>query len=148
MLPLFKKAPVFQPVNYIVIHLTAQESKALERFLGSLLVTFVFLLVNFSQKQFANHRAREARDTIEYLVFTWLNDFNNKLKFAVQYSNESGAFDRVITLRMLDKFIAKSMRDDVVKVFDAWLAEQNCGTLRREASKPNQVKERDIPNTV
>ena len=49
---------------------------------------------------------------------------NKRFKFAVYCSDVSGAFDRVSTRRMLDKVRAKGMRNDMVKVFEAWLAER------------------------
>ena len=106
------------------VHLTAQVSKAMERFLGSLVVTFVSLPVNAGPNQFAYQRARGARDALAYMVLTWLDGFNKIFKFAMYCLDVSGAFDRVNTQRMLDKLRAKGMRDDMVKVFEAWLAER------------------------
>ena len=103
IVPLFKKGTVFQPGGYIRMHFTAQVSTAMERFLGSLVVTFVSLPVNVDPNQFAYQRARGARDALAYMVLTWLDGFNKKSKFAVYCSDVSGAFDRVSTRRMLYK---------------------------------------------
>ena len=76
IVPLFKKGAVYQPGNYRGIHITAQVSKAMERFLGSLVVTFMSLPANAGPNQFAYQRARGARDALAYMVLTWLDGFN------------------------------------------------------------------------
>ena len=149
IVPLFKKGAVYQPGNYRGIHLTAQVSKAMERFLGSLVVTFMSLPANAGPNQFAYQRARGARDALAYMVLTWLDGFNKRFKFAVYCSDVSGAFDRVSTRRMLDKLRAKGMRDDMVKVFEAWLAERKalvvCGGKQ---GNPIQLKNMIYQGTV
>ena len=104
--------------------MTPQLSKVMERFLGSMVVTFMSLPVNVGPNQFAYQKARGARDALAQMVLTWLQGFNRRLKFAVYCSDVSGAFDRVSTQRMLDKLRAKGMREDMVQVFAAWLAER------------------------
>ena len=83
------------------------------------------------------------------MVLTWLDGFNKRFKFAVYCSDVSGAFDRVSTRRMLDKLRAKGMRDDMVKVFEAWLAERKalvvCGGKQ---GNPIQLKNMIYQGTV
>ena len=129
IVPLFKKGSVFLPGKYRGIHLTSQLSKVMERFLGSMVLTFMSLPVNVGPNQFAYQKQRGARDALAYMVLTWLQGFNRRLKFAVYCSDVSGAFDRVSTQRMLDKLRAKGMREDMVQVFAAWLAERNAVVL-------------------
>ena len=94
----------------------------MERFLGTMVVTFVSLPANVGPNQFAYQRAKGARDALAYMVLTWLGGFQRGLKFALYCSDVSGAFDRVNARRMIDKLRAKGVRDDMIKVFEAWLA--------------------------
>ena len=96
----------------------------MKRLLGSLVVTFVFLQMNVSPNQVAYQRALGARDALGYMVLTCMDGFNKKLKYAVYCPDVFGDFDRVSTRRMPDKLRAKSMRDDMMTVFEAWLAER------------------------
>ena len=58
------------------------------------------------------------------MVLSWLSGFNHILKFGVYCSDVSGAFDRVNAQRLLSKLKAKGLRGDMLKVFEAWLAER------------------------
>ena len=149
IVPLFKKGAVFQPGNYRGIHLTAQISKAMERFLGSMVMTFACLPTNIGPNQFAYQKSRGARDALAYMVLTWVHGFGRGLKFALYCSDVSGAFDRVSTNRLTDKLRAKGMRDDMIKVFEAWLAERTavvvCGWQRGD---PIQLKNKIYKGTV
>ena len=75
IVPLFKTGAVFQPGNYRGIHLTAQISKAMERFLGSMVMTFACLPTNIGPNQFAYQKSRGARDALAYMVLTWVHGF-------------------------------------------------------------------------
>ena len=107
IVPLFKKGASFQAGNYRGIHLTAQISKAMERFLWQIVVTFMSLPANVGSNQFAYQRARGARDALAYMVLTWLVGFRQGMKFALYCSDVSGTFDRVDTRRMIDKLRVK-----------------------------------------
>ena len=122
--PSLQKSASFQPGNYRGRHLTAQISKAMERFLEQIVVTFMSLPANVGSNQFAYQRARGARDALAYMVLTWLGGFQQGMKFALYCSDVPGAFDRVDTRRMIEKLRAKGVRDDMIKVFEAWLAER------------------------
>ena len=115
----------------------------MERFLGSMVVTFMSLPVNVGPNQFAYQNARGARDALAYMVLTWLQGFNRRFKFAVYCSDVSGAFDRFSTQRMLDKLRAKGMREDMVQVFAAWLAERKavvlCGGKQGDPTRPKDM---------
>ena len=58
------------------------------------------------------------------MVLTWMEGLNRKIKFSVYCSDVSGAFDRVNRQRLIDKLRAKGVRDDIVRVFAAWLDER------------------------
>ena len=141
IVPLFKKGAVFQPGNYRGIHLTAQISKAMERFLASMVMTFACLPTNIGPNQFAYQKSCGARDALAYMVLTWVRGFGRGLKFALYCSDVPWAFDRVSKRRLTNKLRAKGMRDDMIKVFEAWLAERTavvvCGGQRGE---PIQLK--------
>lgn len=115
IIPPFKKSAVFKPGNYRGIHLTPQVSKAMERFLGSMVVTFMSLPAIAGTNQFAYQKARGARDALACMVLSWLSGFNRRLKFGVYCSDVSGAFDRVSARRLLDKLKAKGLREDMLK---------------------------------
>ena len=139
----------FQNGNYSGIHLTAQISKAMERFLGTMVVTFVSLPANVGPNQFAYQRAKGTRDALAYMVLPWLGGFQRGLKFALYCSDVSGAFDRVNTRRMIDKLRANGVRDDMIKVFEAGLAERKavvvCGGQQGD---PIQLKNMIYQGTV
>ena len=92
------------------------------------------LPANVGPNQFAYQRARGARDALAYMVLTWVNGFKRGMKFALYCSDVSCAFDRVNTFRMIEKLRAKGVRDDMLKVFEAWLANRKavvvCGGQR------------------
>ena len=104
--------------------MTPQVSNAMERFLGSMVVTFMSLPECAGPKKYAYQQARGARDALAYMVLSWLGGFNHRLKFGVYCSDVSGAFDRVDAQRLLAKLKAKGLRGDMLKVFEAWLAER------------------------
>ncbi len=76
IVPLFKKRAVFLPGNYRGIHLTPQLSKAMERFIGSMVVSFVSLPACVGPNQFAYQKERGARDALAFMVLTWLCGLN------------------------------------------------------------------------
>ena len=83
IVPLFKKGATFVPRNYIAIHLTPQISKAMERFLGSMISTYASLPACVGPNQFAYQKARGARDALAFIALTWIAGFNNKFKFSI-----------------------------------------------------------------
>ena len=60
IVPLYKKGASFVPGNYRGIHLTPQISKAMERFIGSMLTTITSLPACVGPNQFAYQKARGA----------------------------------------------------------------------------------------
>ena len=57
IIPLFKKGDSFQLGNHRKIHLTAQISKAMERFLGSMVTTLTSMPACVGPNQFAYQKA-------------------------------------------------------------------------------------------
>ena len=124
IVPLYKKGSTFIPGNYRGIHLTPQISKAMERFLGSMISTYVSLPACVGPNQFAYQKARGARDALAFMALTWISGFNNKLKFSIYCSDVSSAFDRVSRRRLVAKLRAKGISEEFIAIFDAWLQER------------------------
>ena len=124
IVPLYKNGSTFIPGNYRGIHLTPQISKAMERFLGSMISTYVSLPACVGPNQFAYQKARGARDALAFMALTWISGFNNKLKFSIHCSDVSGAFDRVSRRRLVAKLRAKGTSEEFIAIFDAWLQER------------------------
>ena len=64
VLPLYKKKSVWDPKNYRGVHLTAQLSKAVERLLGSLSLSFLQATGAFGENQFAYTTGRGCKDLL------------------------------------------------------------------------------------
>ena len=56
-----------------------------------------------------------------FMILTWINGFNDTMKFSIYCSDVSGAFDRVNRERFLNKLHAKGESDDIVKIIASWL---------------------------
>ena len=121
MVPLWKKKSVYDALNYRGIHLTAQLSKAMERFLEPMFSPHIERTLAFGPNQFAYTRRRGARDALAVMVLTWLRGFNEGMKFGTYCSDVSGAFDRVRVERLLDKLRAKGFHEKIVNLFASWL---------------------------
>ena len=76
------------------------------------------------ENQFAYKPFRGARDALALLVLTWVHGFDNGLKFAVYCADVSGAFDRVSSVRLLQKLEAVGVPQEWVRVFSSWLRER------------------------
>ena len=109
IVPLYKKGATFIPGNYRCIHLTPQISKGMERFLGSMISSYVSQPDCVGPNQFAYQKARGARDALAFMALTWIAGFNNKLKFSIYCSDVSSAFDRVSRKRLVAKLRAKGI---------------------------------------
>jgi len=77
------------------VHLTAQVSKAAERFIGRLFLPYLSTSGAKEPNQFAYTAGRGARDTVAYYVLRWILGLNSGMNVAVFCSDVSGAFDRV-----------------------------------------------------
>ena len=91
---------VLDPSNYRGVHMTAQFSKVLERFLGLAFLPTLSCEKSIGSNQFAYTKGRGARDALAYLVLSWLQAFRQKCSIALYMSDVSGAFDRVSSKRL------------------------------------------------
>ena len=57
IVPLYKKSSVYSAMNYRGVHLTAQLSKAMERFLGALFMPFLLKTIAFGPNQLPTHQS-------------------------------------------------------------------------------------------
>ena len=122
IVPIYKKKAIFQPGNYRGVHLTAQLSKVMERFLGQLwLPELVKEPTVFGPNQFAYVPERGARDALAVMMCTWLLGFQQGMNFGLYCSDVSGAFDKVDAQRLLAKLNAKGLRQDLLSVISSWL---------------------------
>ena len=97
-----ERKAVSNPENYRAINLTAQISKAVERYLcrwiGQLLEDRAF-----GHAQFAYRKRHGARDAVLYYVRTWIATLNVGNEISVYCSDVAGAFDRVDSEILLTK---------------------------------------------
>ena len=121
IVPLFKRGATFIPGNYRGIHLTPHISKAMERFFRLMIVPYISAPWCIGHHQFADQKERGARNALALMMLNWISGFNDKFKFSVCCSDVSGAFDRVNRKRLIQKILAKGVRNDIVKVFASWL---------------------------
>ena len=91
IVPLYKESSVYSAMNYRGVHLTAQLSKAMVRFLGALFMSFLLKTIAFGSNQFAYTPERGARDVLAHIVLTWLTALAKGSKIAVYCSDVSGA---------------------------------------------------------
>ena len=68
IVPLHKKNSVYAPGNYRGVHLTAQLSKAMERFLQTLFMPFLLRSEAFGPNQFAYTPECGARDALAHVL--------------------------------------------------------------------------------
>ena len=100
---LHTKNAVSNPENYRAINLTAQVSKAVERFLR-LFVGPALEDRTCGHAKFAYHKKHWARDAALFYVLSWIAGLNEENKIVIYCSDVASAFDRVdseLSLRKL-----------------------------------------------
>jgi len=100
---IFKKKSIYDPLNYRGVQLTAQMSKAMERFLASTFMPDIINLGAFGENQFAYRKEHGARDAVLYLIMSWLLLMANGKRVGVYCSDVSGAFDKVSRHRLVKR---------------------------------------------
>jgi len=118
--PLFKKGLRSCCDNYRGLHLTSQLSKCMERFIGT---HFMYRLsASFGDTQFAYRRFHGSRDSLTYVVLTWLLSFAYGKKVALYCSDVASAFDRVKTSLLLSKLRRMGIHPSILRVLQSWLS--------------------------
>ena len=91
----------------------------MERFIG---VHFQLQLTScFGESQFAYRRFHGARDSLSYVVLSWLLAFANGFKVALYCSDVAGAFDRVKCSLLLRKLRRVGIDAPLLRVLASWL---------------------------
>ena len=135
---------MFDPMNYRGLQLTAQISKAMERYLASMFLPDLIRLGGFGQDQFAYRPDHGARDVILFLVLSWLLLFSSGKRIGLYCSDVQGAFDRVSTERLLKRLTCCRIHPQFLAVLKSWLQERKAsvvvgGAKSEEFSMSNMV---------
>ena len=139
-----RRSLFFDAKNFRGIHLTPQLSKAAERFIGSLFLSFFRTTGSYGSNQFAYTPGHGARDALALYVLSWLRALSSQYKIAVYLSDVSGAFDRVPTHRLLLKLNASGMHPLFCSLIESWLQRRTAkvaldGCFSKEIVLSNQV---------
>ena len=148
MLPLYKKKSVSNPENYRAINLTAQVSKAVERFLRPF---FGPALEDraFGHAQFAYRKKHGARDAVLFYVLSWIAGLNEGNKIGIYCSDVSGAFDRVDSELLLRKLESFGLNAKLISVIRSWLQQrQGFVKVNGEKSDPTRLIDMVFQGTV
>ena len=121
---IYKKKSVFDPKNYRGVHMTAQLTKAMERFFGTLFIERLSAPVVIGPSQFAYIKNRGSRDALAYLVLSWLLSFMEKARVALYCSDVSGAFDKVRAAHLVEKLKSKGMPAKLLCLVASWLRDR------------------------
>ena len=130
---LYKKKSVYDPANYRGVQLTAQISKAMERFLASLFVPQLVELGAFGENQFAYRLEHGARDLLLFLVLSWIGLMASGKQVGVYCSDVSGAFDRVSAKRLLSRLRRWAPHPRFLNVIESWLGEREATVVANNA---------------
>ena len=120
--PIFKKKDASNADCYRGVHLTAQMSKAMERYVGKLFLPFLEKTIAYGPNQFAYAKGRGGRDALLHTTLSWIWELCNGRKIAVFCSDVSGAFDKVRASRLLEKLAAKGVNEQLLRLLRSWLA--------------------------
>ena len=104
---MYQKKAVYNPLNYRGVHLTAQLSKVMERFLQPVCRPALMSEINIGANEFPYCPGRGSRDALAFHVVSWLLAFREKDQIALYVSDVSAAFDRVLKQRLLAKLAAR-----------------------------------------
>ena len=147
--PLHKKRTVVDPDNYRGIQLTAQLSKAVERFVGELFVPRLEQVGAFGPFQFAYRKGHGARDAILYFTLSWLSSFALGFRIALYCSDVSGAFDHVDASRLTAKLQSFSLPPPLVSLISSWLRQRSaCVVVSGQKSSPITMNDMVYQGTV
>ena len=132
--PLHKRSGRSELKNYRGIQLTAQMSKAMERFLGKLFLPTLHASLAFGPRQFAYAPGRGARDALLTVVLTWLFAFATGNKIVLYCSDVAGAFDKVSTARLCSKLATIGIHPSLLAVLHSWLRPRTASVIVQGAT--------------
>ena len=116
-----KRKSLFEPGNYRGLQLTAQISKAMERFLASLFLPDLINMGGFGTDQFAYRPQHGSRDVILLLVVMWLLLLAAGQRIGLYCSDVQGAFDRVTVSRLVSRLKRWQVHPKLLGVIESWL---------------------------
>jgi hypothetical protein len=129
LVPIYKRAAVFEPGNYRGVHLTAQLSKIVERIILHLMEPHITLWKLAGVNQFAYTKKRGSRDALALLVLRWIDALDKGRKVLVYCSDVSGAFDKVSKNRLMQKLEAKGIHPKLLKLISSWLEPRSASVV-------------------
>ena len=148
LMPLYKRKSVSDPNNYRAINLTAQISKAVERYLSPFFVP-VLEARAFGQSQFAYRKSHGARDAVLFYVLSWIAGLNDGHKICIYCSDVAGAFDRVDSELLMGKLESFGLNEKLLKVIRSWLRQrQGFVIVSGEKSSPMPLSNMVFQGTV
>jgi len=118
---LHKKKSQADPNNYRGLQLTAQISKAMERYLASLFLPSLISLGGFGANQFAYKPGHGSRDAVLFAVTSWLLALSQGFRVGVYCSDVSGAFDKVPASRLVRRLSQWKIHPKILEVLQSWL---------------------------
>ena len=118
---LYKRHAMSNPENYRGLQLTAQISKAMERYLASLFLPQLISVGAFGANQFAYRPGHGARDAILFLVLSWILLIATGHRVGVYCSDVSGAFDKVPAARLMERLRLWNVHPRFLLVLESWL---------------------------
>ncbi len=139
-----RKTLKWDPKNYHGIHLTSILSKAVERLIGTIVVTFLDRSQAFGVNQLAVRPKRSCRDLTTLLMCTWILGIRDMKNIGVFLSDISGAFDRVDSEILLAKCRRAGLSQKALNFFRAFFAPRRAqvilpGGRSKEFTFDNQV---------
>ena len=119
----------------------------MERFLG---VHFQYRLAAcFGESQFAYRRFHGARDSLTYVVLSWLLALARGKKVALYCSDVAAAFDRVKTSLLLCKLRKVGVEPSLLRVLASWLTGRRAQvTVHGEKSAEFELCDMTFQGTV
>ena len=122
--PIYKKGPQTVPKNYRGVHLTSQLSKVVERILKKLVLPY-FTADSFTgAHQYAYLPEKGARDVLAVLMCEWISALGLYRKIGVYCTDVSGAFDKVLSSRLVEKLRAARLPESLTRLIMSWLEDR------------------------
>ena len=119
--PLYKKKSKANPANYRGIHLSPQLSKAMERILSRHWFEHIEATTATGRNQFAYRKGLSYKDALAFNVCSWLWDLCLGRRVALHLGDVSGAFDKVPSVRLMQKLEAKGVHPNILNILQSWL---------------------------
>ena len=97
----------------------------MERILGFTFLPFIQRPHCIGSHQFAYLRKRGARDAVALLTCSWIVALNSRSKIGVYCADVAGAFDRVLSTRLLHTLHCKGVHPMILLLLQSWLRKRS-----------------------